>query len=310
MRTSVLIHPDELSKNWIRRAIEHGYTGIALHPVGGKDAPDSLADLLERLKSPAYRGLIDLAADAGMTVEYELHAAGYLFPRGGFSLHPERYRMNKDGVRTDDYNLCCSNREAVEEISERARELAGKLYRTAPYLYFWADDARDCFCHCPACGRLTASDQNLLLVNTMLNAVRKDFPDMKMAYLAYADTMDVPSAVKPSEGVFLEYAPFDRDMHAPISGQDSSKAGNVKDLLAFFGRNDAKVLDYWMDNSYFSKWTKPPKKYEPDLDVVRADLAYYASLGFEAVSSFACYLGDDYFALYGEPVLPRLDGSC
>ena len=309
MRTSVLIHPDELSESWIRRAAGHGYTGIALHPVGGNKAADALADLLERLESPAYRGLIDRVADAGLTVEYELHAAGYLFPRDGFSLHPERYRMNGDGVRTADYNLCCSDREALEEIAHRARILAGKLYRTAPYLYFWADDARDCFCHCPDCRPWSASDQNLLLMNAMLNEVRKDFPDMRLACLAYADTMEVPQNVRPAEGIFLEYAPFDRDMHRFLREQTEKQAGNVRALLDFFGKKDAKVLDYWMDNSYFSNWTKPPKYYEPDFAVVADDLEWYRSLGFEAVSSFACYLGDDYTERYGEPVLPRLDGK-
>ncbi|MBO4366671.1 MAG: DUF4838 domain-containing protein [Clostridia bacterium] len=308
MRNTVLIHPDELSERWIARACKHGYTGIALHPVGGNDAPNTLADLLERLQSPAYRKLIDRVADAGLTVEYELHAAGYLFPRCGFETHPERFRKNQDGVRSADYNLCFSNEDALEEAAENARKLAGKLYRTEPNLYFWADDARNSFCFCEDCARMTPSDQNLFFMNRLLAAIRKDHPQMRMACLAYADTMALPVSVRPSEGIFLEYAPFDRDMHAPISGQESAKAGNVKELLAFFGRRNAKVLDYWMDNSYYSKWTKPPKKYVPDTDVVRADLAYYRSLGFETVSSFACYLGDDYVSLYGEPELPRLDG--
>jgi hypothetical protein len=33
---------------------------------------------------------------------------------------------------------------------------------------------------------------------------------------------------------------------------------------------------------------------------MKADFAYYRSLGFEDFSSFACYLGEDYEALFGE----------
>ena len=38
-----------------------------------------------------------------------------------------------------------------------------------------------------------------------------------------------------------------------------------------------------------------------DAEVLRKDIAYYTSLGFEDVSSFACFLGYDCEELYGEP---------
>ena len=307
MRRTVLIHPDELSERWIRRALDCGYTGIALHPVGGEKAAEALSDLLDKLKTASYRSLIDRAAEAGLTVEYELHAVGYLYPRERFDEFPQTFRQNREGIRTKDFNFCFSDSEAVAFVAERARELARQLYRSEPNYYFWADDARDSFCCCPRCAGMTPADQNLLLMNSVCAAIRKDVPNARVACLAYADTMEVPRTVRPAEGVFLEYAPFDRDMHLPISDQDRKHAGDVRALLDFFGREDAKVLDYWMDNSYFSKWTKPPKKYEPDREVMASDLRFYRDLGFRHVSSFACYLGDDYTALYGEPDLPPLE---
>ena len=38
---------------------------------------------------------------------------------------------------------------------------------------------------------------------------------------------------------------------------------------------------------------------------MRADCQAYKALGFEAVTSFGCFLGADYDALYGEPPVLR-----
>ena len=79
--------------------------------------------------------------------------------------------------------------------------------------------------------------------------------------------------------------------------------GELPALLDFFGTEEATALDYWFDNSLLSGYKKPPKRLEPHADVVRADMNFYRRLGFERVSSFACYLGADYRALYGLPDL-------
>ena len=41
----------------------------------------------------------------------------------------------------------------------------------------------------------------------------------------------------------------------------------------------------------------------PSNHLIRDDVAYFASLGFENISSFACFLGEEYEALHGEPDL-------
>ncbi|MBQ3859366.1 MAG: hypothetical protein II779_02490, partial [Clostridia bacterium] len=71
-------------------------------------------------------------------------------------------------------------------------------------------------------------------------------------------------------------------------------------LLAFFGSRDAKVLDYWVDNSLFSGWKLPPKKFELNAGVCRADVLGYAERGFESVTSFGCFLGENYRELWGD----------
>ena len=127
-----------------------------------------------------------------------------------------------------------------------------------------------------------------------------------MAYLAYYDTLSLPEKVKPQDGIFLEYAPIDKWRRG--EGEREKYAENVKrelaarkPLIEFFGSEDSRVLEYWIDNSLFSGWKKPPKKLSCDGDEVEKDIGEYLALGYRDVSTFGCFLGADYENLYGEP---------
>ena len=54
MKIELLIHPDELTQEWIERARALKITRLSLHPVGGMKADQSLEDPLKRLKSPIF----------------------------------------------------------------------------------------------------------------------------------------------------------------------------------------------------------------------------------------------------------------
>ncbi len=299
IKASLIIHTDELSKKWIDRMADNGISTIGIHPVGGVNAHLSLIDLTKKLETSEYRALLEYATERGLNVEYEMHAMRYLLPTEEFNSHPEWFRMNADGMRISDFNCCASNIEALDYIAENAARLAKKLYRSTNKYYFWLDDARDVFCHCPECEKMSASDQQLTVLNHMLKRLKKDDESACLAYLAYCDTMAPPVSVAPEKGIFLEYAPYDRDFHAPIEG--NSQSAVLKELLDFFGSDGARVLDYWYDNSYYSGYRKPPKAFVPDNAVINADLKYYTSLGLGEIAGFACYLGKDYEELYGEP---------
>lgn len=303
MKSQLLIHPEELSEKWIDRMADAGIDVLGLHPVGGSRAAESLKSLLDSLRTEEYRRLLDYAAFRGLEIEYEFHAAGYLLDRAEFERHPEYFRMNGEGVRTPDYNFCVSNEEALKIVSARAAKLARQLYRSRPRFYFWLDDHRDSSCHCPQCQTYSPSEQQLIVVNRMANEIRKQIPEARVAYLAYFNTVIPPARVRPHEGVFLEYAPFEKYVSAgkPEKQALIDREEQMMDpLLSFFGKKNAKVLEYWYDNSLFSGWKKPPKKFVLKEDAMRAEIAGYREQGFSYVSSFACYLGADYEELYGE----------
>ena len=303
----ILVHPEDLTMDWLNKMSAAGLNSLGLHPVGGNKSHNSMLRAIDWHTLPETRALFAEAARLGISVEYEAHSMGWLLPRHLFSLHPEWFRMNENGERTPDHNFCVSNPDALAYVAERAALLAKLLPTGSSKYYYWLDDVSGGACHCPACRALSASDQQLRAVNAMLSGLRTVDPQAQLCYIAYHETLAVPRCTEPADGVFLEYAPFRRDHHRPLNDVSCEKnviaTAPLKDLIAFFGKKNARALDYWMDNSLFSGWTKPPKAFSLDEDVMRRDCEYYASLGMEPVTSFGCYLGPDYQQLHGDPSL-------
>ncbi len=206
----MIIHPEELSDKWIDKLADAGIGTLGIHPCGGKRGFETLKELTYMMKTAEYRELIDYARSRGLEVEYELHAAGYLMPRELFAEHPEYFRMNEHGERTVESNFCVTNPDAMELYAKRSVDLALSLYGTNHNFYFWMDDGYELHCHCPKCRSLSPSDQQMLVQNRVLREIRKHLPDATLAYLAYVDTVAPPSKVRAEEGIFLEYAPFEK----------------------------------------------------------------------------------------------------
>jgi hypothetical protein len=210
--------------------------------------------------------------------------------------------MNKEGLRTPDYNFCVSSDEALEIVEQNALKLAKNLYKTSNKLYFWLDDSKDAFCHCEKCKNIKPCDQQMIALNAMINHIKKEIPNAKMAYLAYYETLDVPS-LKPDDGIFVEFAPYERDFTLSAESMKDEHKVILKKLIEFFGKKDSKILEYWYDNSLFSGYKKPPKELKVNNKMLYKDFEFYKSFKVDMISSFACYLGDDYLILYKEPDL-------
>ena len=301
MKTQLLIHPEELSIEWIRRAVSLGVDVLGVHPVGGPHARESMFALLEQLKTPEFRALLDAAAEAGLEIEYELHAGSFLVPQELFAEHPDYYREDEKGDRSTDHNFCPSSADMLNLVVENAITVAKQLYRSSHNYYFWLDDTKHGDCHCPLCRDLSPSDQQLLVMNRILAGLRQFDPDAKLAYLAYFKCIQPPQVITPDAGIFLEYAPFEKN--TSVSVREQSIGEELDRLLTVFPGENAKVLEYWYDNSLFSNWKKPPKRFIPDNRLICDDLSFYKEKGMCYLSSFACYLGKDYTDLYGEPDL-------
>ena len=299
---AMLIHPEELDSVWIDQAASLWLKTLALHPWGGANAHQTLEELLQRLETAEYRARIDALCARGITVEYEFHAAGWLLPRCLFEEHPEYFRMDETGARTPKKNFCVSNPQALGMVAKNAAKLTKRLYRSGHRYYFWMDDTKDGGCRCPACRTLSVSDQQLIALNAMLAAMKKEDPLAELSYLAYRESMEPPTGT-PEKGIFLEYAPIQRDFTQTVEEAPNEELKQLPALLEKFGTEGAALLEYWYDNSLFSKWKKPPQPFTPNNENIRRDLEFYRSLGFRDIRTFACFLGWDYRELYGAPDL-------
>lgn len=222
-------------------------------------------------------------------------------PQNLFEAHPDYYWEDENGQRSTAHNFCPSSVPMLELVVQNAVALAKQLYRSSHNYYFWLDDTKHGNCHCTKCRGLSPSDQQLLVMNHILAGLRQYDPDAKIAYLAYFHCIQPPQAIKPATGIFLEYAPFEKD--TAINVREQPIGEEFDRLLTVFPREGAKILEYWCDNSLFSNWKKPPKRFVPDNARIRDDLAFCREKGMQYIFSFACYFGKDYTDLYREPDL-------
>ena len=301
MKTQLIIHPEELNKKWIDRLVDNNVDVLGIHPHGGGESHDSLIELIKTVETKEFRALIDYAISKGLEIEYEIHGANYLLPREMFDKNPEYFRTNTKGIRTPDYNFCISSKDAMEIICEKTIELTKKLYGSSDNYYIWLDDGKNTFCHCEKCSSLSDSDQQMIILNSMLDALKTYNSNAKLAYLAYYTTLTPPKAIKPHKDIFVEYAPIERDLSKEVSEMPLEEIQNIKNLISFFGKNNAKCLEYWLDNSLFTRRAGHLTELTPDNEMIKKDFEFYNSLGFEYISSFACLMGEEYEKLYGEP---------
>jgi hypothetical protein len=300
-RGVVLTTPDLSTLDWPPRAARAGLTTIGTHVT-----PREVSKFVQTDRG---REFLAQCQERGIEVEHELHAMSDLLPRELFAKDPSMYRMNEQGQRSPDCNCCVHSSAAAELICENAVQYAGILRPTTGRYFFWMDDGRP-MCQCPRCRVYLDSEQALILENEMLRALRKADARATLAHLAYARTMAAPAQVKPASGVFLEFAPIGRTWNEPINRREANRGQHGRYLdwldanLEVFGRDNAQVLEYWLDVSLFSSWKREAKKKLPwQREVFRQDIATYANRGIRHITSFAAYMDADYVRQYGEPPL-------
>lgn len=302
MKTELIIHPHELTDRWIEIAKRLKLDRLGFHPVGGMSAHESLKELMNTVKNDQFRKHIDSLNEAGIEVGYEFHALSFLLPRELFTEHPEYFRVDDKGNRTTWGNFCFSNPEARAIICKNAVKLAEELYGGCHEYYFWLDDAMRLTCHCEECKKHSFAYHQLSLMNEIVTELRKKIPDAKVCYLAYYDAVAIPEDIKPVDGVFVEYAPFERYIKPETFAFEGEYLELVKKIVDFFGRENSKVLEYWYDNSiYYRRAGNKLVEFTPQNQQIEKDFEFYKDLGFERLSSFACNLCDEYAKLFGEP---------
>jgi len=300
-RGVVLTTADLSTLDWPQRAAMAGLTTIATHVT-----PSEVSRFIQTDRGHEF---LLQCRERGIEVEHELHAMSDLLPRGLFEKDPSMYRVNEQGERSPDFNCCVHSSRAIETICENALKYASILKPTTGRYFYWIDDGMP-MCRCSRCRVYSDSEQALILENEVLRALRKVDSQATLAHLAYALTMEAPVQIKPTSGIFLEFAPIGRTWSEPIDHREAKEGQHGRYLdfldsnLTVFGRDNAQVLEYWLDVSLFSSWKRDAKKKLPwRRDVFLRDIAAYAARGMRHVTSFAVYMDADYVKQYGEPPL-------
>lgn len=237
-----------------------------------------------------------------------------LLPHELFGKNSEMFRMDTDGNRVGDYNCCVHSKEGLEVICQNAVAYGRILRPTTGRYFYWIDDVKP-MCHCPKCRGLSDSEQALILENAIIAALRKEDPKGSLAHLCYVGTLEPPKQVKPIPGVFLEFAPIERSWAHPlkdteavgrsIRGRGKMPHGKTLDYLdanlEVFASETAQVLEYWLDVSLHSNWTRPAKQLAWTPAVFRSDLETYAKRGIRHITSFAAWIDGDYVERFGHP---------
>jgi hypothetical protein len=301
-RGVVLSVEDLRSLDWPERAKESGLTTIATHVT-----PGQVAAFIQSEKGQEF---LKKCHALGLEVEHELHAMNDLLPRTLFEKDSMMFRMNKEGRRVADFNLCVHSERAVETVCNNAVKYAVLLKPTTGRYFYWIDDGRP-MCHCSKCILYSDSEQALILENSIIKALKTVDPDATLAHLAYLNTLPPPVKIKPEAGIFLEFAPIQRSWAQPLCNESASvvrtdslvrtNADLLKLLdgnLEVFGKQNAQILEYWLDVSLFSQWRKPAKQLPWNNEVFLNDIDVYAKRGIKHITSFAVYIDEIYLKTY------------
>lgn len=304
-RGALLLMSDIETYDWPALAKQAGLSTLAAHI-----RPSEIEGFTKR---DVGRRFLEDCRRLGIIVEYELHALGDLLPRELFDRNPTMFRMDENGRRMRDYNLCVHSRPALEVVAENAMHHTRTLHTSTHRYFYWIDDAQP-MCRCPQCRPYSDSDQALIFENHVWRAIRKVDRRATLAHLAYDKTLTAPTQVKPERGIFLEFAPIERRYDRPFRQREV--AGTLGNLLhgrmldaldanlEWFGREGAQALEYWLDVSRFASWKREKTIEIPwHNEVFRNDLELYAKRGIRHVTTFAAWLDGDYTKRWNiEPV--------
>lgn len=196
----------------------------------------------------------------GMRVETGGHGLSALLPRPLFKKRPELFRMFQpedfNGQRRNDSNLCAANpetRRLIQSSYLKSLKRARHVYAA----HAWADDLPGGgWCMCSLCRGLSPSDQYLLAMRHLADAVRAERPDVRVPVIAYHDTILPASAIEAPPETFLLYAPRERcyshALNDPSCYRNRIYHQALKGWMARFPKgHDAHTFEYYFDQLLF-----------------------------------------------------------
>lgn len=162
-------------------------------------------------------------------------------PDNYFEAHPEYYAYY-NGKRTPS-QLCLSNPEVLKIVVDDLRARIAKN----PEAIYWSVSHNDNtgYCHCGKCAAIDQEENAPSgSIIRFVNQVASNFPDKKIATLAYLYSRKAPRKVKPADNVTIMFCNIECNRSRPLA-TDSLSASFRKDMEDWAAiSNDIFVWDY------------------------------------------------------------------
>lgn len=188
----IIIHSQDCNEYWAKRLKKSTLNIVGVHPEGGIEAHKSMELAIKMLETKEWAAFASSLEKANIGIEYEMHAVSWMLDRELFNKNPEMFRMDENNNRTPEFNLCVSNKNALEHIKERSSFLAKIFKPTTNKYYFWVDDVATAACHCSECCKYTPSEQVMIITNAIAEGLESTNPLAKQSFLAYYATLETP----------------------------------------------------------------------------------------------------------------------
>lgn len=211
----------------------------------------------------------------------------YLPPETYFEAHPEWYSEIK-GKRTHEHaQLCLTNPEMQKEFIKNFLETLCKN-PDAKFIDVSQNDWYG-FCECEHCRALDDAEEShagtlVRFLNTVAEAVEKEFPDVLVESLAYQYTRKPPKTLRPRKNVLIRLCTIECSFSEPLTGaRNASFAADIQGWSAI-----AEHLFIWDYVTNYNDYIGP----HPNLRVLAPNIRYFVENG--AIGIFEEGEGDDF----------------
>jgi len=217
----------------------------------------------------------------GIEVEYGGHVIPLLLPRDEYSRHPDYFPQASDGRRTDHGNLCTSSAGALATAGANAVRSV-REHPEMRVVHVWGADLwRGGWCHCQDCSTVSVQEQSLRVCNVVARALAEAGVARPVCYLAYHDTIEPATTLRPDKNVTVEFAPRERcyghALNDPECATNRRYAAALERYVEIFGGR-ARLFEYYGDAILFAGCAVPMTR------VIDADLDYYQRLGIHEIT--------------------------
>ncbi len=212
----------------------------------------------------------------------------YVPPKEYFHEHPEWFSLIGDKRTTDHAQLCLTNGELrgifVEKLKayiRRAREEAERAGRPPPVDFDISQNDCGGMCQCEACQAIAkeqGSESGPLLdfLNHVADAIRREYPQIRINTLAYQMTEEPPRSIRPRDNVIPRLCDTHANLLRPITHPDNQPfAGRV----AAWG-DISKQLRIWDYAVTYRPYYGLPL---PTVHTYAADYRYFAQHNVEGI---------------------------